>query len=100
MMYSAEYVMTLTNLVKLFTSVKYSIIFLMFDIFSRNLHLLFSTNVGVRNSVGFFTCDVFCPVCHNLYEFDRFSTSVQYIIEFLTFDIIGQTSYTWPYRRI
>ena len=36
MMYSAEYVMTLTNLVKLFTSVKYSIIFLMFDIFSRN----------------------------------------------------------------
>ena len=36
MMFSAEYVMTLTNLVKLFTSVKYSIIFLMFDIFSRN----------------------------------------------------------------
>ena len=36
MMYSAKYVMTLTNLVKLFTSVKYSIIFLMFDIFSRN----------------------------------------------------------------
>ena len=36
MMYSAEYVMTLTNLVKLFTSVKYSIIVLMFDIFSRN----------------------------------------------------------------
>ena len=36
MMYSAEYVMTLTNLVKLFTSVKYSIIFLMFDIFSQN----------------------------------------------------------------
>ena len=64
------------------------------------LHLIFSPNVGVRNSVGFFTCDVFCPVYHNLYEFDRFSTSVQYIIEFLTFDIIGQTSYTWPYRRI
>ena len=36
MMSSAEYVMTLTNLVKLFTSVKYSIIFLMFDIFSLN----------------------------------------------------------------
>ena len=36
MMYFAEYVMTLTNLVRLFTSVKYSIIFLMFDIFSRN----------------------------------------------------------------
>ena len=36
MMYSAEYVMTLTILVKLFTSVKCSIIFLMFDIFSRN----------------------------------------------------------------
>ena len=36
MMYSAEHVMTLTNLVKLFTSVNYSIKFLMFDIFSRN----------------------------------------------------------------
>ena len=36
MKYSAEYVMTLTNLAKLFTYVKYSIIFLMFDIFSRN----------------------------------------------------------------
>ena len=36
MMYSAEYVMTLTNSVKFFTSVKYSIIFLVFDIFSRN----------------------------------------------------------------
>ena len=36
MMYSAEHVMTLTNLVKLFTSVNYSILFLMFDIFSRN----------------------------------------------------------------
>ena len=36
------------------------------------LHLIFSANVGVRNSVGFFTCDVFCPVCHNLYELDRF----------------------------
>ena len=67
MMYSAEYVMTLTNLVKLFTSysscLRYSV---------GNLHLIFSANVGVRNSVGFFTCDVFCPVYHNLYEFDRF----------------------------
>ena len=40
-MYSAEYVITLTNLVKLFTSVKYSIEFLMFDIF------------------GYFTFDIF-----------------------------------------
>ena len=36
------------------------------------LHLIFSANIGVRNSVGFFTCDVFCPICHILYEFDRF----------------------------
>ena len=36
MTYSAEYVMTLANLVKLFTSVKYSIIFLMFDKISWN----------------------------------------------------------------
>ena len=40
-MHSAEYVITLTNLVKLFTSVKYSIEFLMFDIF------------------GYFTFDIF-----------------------------------------
>ena len=32
MMYSAEYETTLSNLVKLFTSVKYSIEFLMFDL--------------------------------------------------------------------
>ena len=32
MMYSAEYEITLSNLVKLFTSVKYSIEFLMFDL--------------------------------------------------------------------
>ena len=36
------------------------------------LHLIFSANIGVRNSVGFFTCDVFCPICHILYDFDRF----------------------------
>ena len=36
------------------------------------LHVIFSANIGVRNSVGFFTCDVFCPIYHNLYEFDRF----------------------------
>ena len=123
MMYSAEYVMTLTNLVKLFTSVKYSIIFLMFDIFSRNftfdifgkfrcekfgrifhmwcflssmsqlvwirstfphlcsislnfsrfnrsniLHVALSANIGVRNSVGLFTCDEFCRIYHNCDE--------------------------------
>ena len=123
-MYSAEYVMTLTNLVKLFTSVKYSIIFLMFDIFSRNftfaifdkcrcekfgqifhmwcflssmsqliwirsifhicavyhwishvwynrsniLHVALSANIGVRYSVGFFTSDEFCRICHNCDE--------------------------------
>ena len=49
MMYSAEYEITLSNLVK-----------------------IFSSNIGVKNSVGFFTCDVFCPICHILYEFDRF----------------------------
>ena len=32
----------------------------------------FAVNKGVRNSVGFFTCDVFCPICHNLYENGRF----------------------------
>ena len=101
MMYSAEYVMTLTNLVKLFTSVKYSIIFLMFDIFSRNFTFdifgkyrcekLRSDFSHVMFSVQYVT------TCMNSIDF---STSVQYIIEFLTFDIIGQTSYTWPYRRI
>ena len=30
------------------------------------LHLIFSANIEVRNSVGFFTCDIFCPICHNL----------------------------------
>ena len=73
MMYSAEYEITLSNLVKLFTSVKYSIEFLMFDLFSRTFYILILlANIGVKNSVGFFTCDVFCPICHILYEFDRF----------------------------
>ena len=43
--------------------------------YSRVLYLVrcqigdtFAVNKGVRNSVGFFTCDVFCPICHNLYE--------------------------------
>ena len=61
--------MTLTNLVKLFTSVKYSIIFLMFDIFSRNFTFDIFANVGVRNSVGFFTYDVFCRIYHDCDEF-------------------------------
>ena len=72
MMYPAEYEITFSNLVKLFTSVKYSIEFLMFDLLSIILHLIFSANIAVRNSVGFFTYDVICPICHILYEFDRF----------------------------
>ena len=72
MMYSAEYVMTLTNLVKLFTSVKYSIIFLMFDIFSRNFTFDIFGKCRCEKFGWIFTCDVFCPVCHILYEFDRF----------------------------
>ena len=59
--------MTLTNLVKLFTSVKYSIIFLIYSV--GTLHLIFSANVGVRNSVGFFTYDVFCRIYHDCDEF-------------------------------
>ena len=39
MMYSAEYEITLSNLVKLFTSVKYLIEFLMFDLFSRIFYI-------------------------------------------------------------
>ena len=27
-----------------------------------------SANIGVRNSVGFFTCDEFCRICHNCDE--------------------------------
>ena len=89
-MYSAEYVMTLTNLVKLFTSVKYSIIFLMFD---GTLHLIFSANVGVRNSVRFFTCDVFCRIYHDCDEFDgNFSQLRKISIELLTCAIFGQMS--------
>ena len=55
MMYSAEYVMTLTNLVKSFTSVKYSIIFLMFDIFSRNITF---------DIFGKCTCEIFGRIFH------------------------------------
>ena len=39
MMYSAEYEITLSNLVILFTSVKYSIEFLMFDLLSRIFYI-------------------------------------------------------------
>ena len=90
----------LANLVKLFTSVKYSIIFLMFDIFSRN----FTFDI-----FGKCRCEKFGRIFHVMFSVQYvttcmnsidFSTSVQYILEFLTFDIIGQTSYTWPYRRI
>ena len=27
--------------------------------------MIFSANIGVRNSVGFFTCDVFCRIYHD-----------------------------------
>ena len=57
MMYSAEYAMTLTNLVKLFirsysSCLTYSV--------GNILYVALSANIGVRNSVGFFTCDEFC----------------------------------------
>ena len=54
MMYSAEYEITLSNLVKLFTSVKYSIEFLMSDLLSRILHLIFTS---CMNSIDF------CHIC-------------------------------------
>ena len=33
------------------------------------LHVIFSANIGVRNSVGCFTCDVFCRIYHDCDEF-------------------------------
>ena len=80
---------------------KYGIEFLTFDIYL----------------VGYFTCDIFgdyrCEkfgrIFHVMYSVEYvttcmnsidFSTYVQYIIEVLTFDLIGQISCTWPYRRI
>ena len=31
--------------------------------------MIFSANIGVKNSVGFFICDVFCRINHDCDEF-------------------------------
>ena len=31
--------------------------------------MIFSANIGVRNSVGFFTCDVFCRIYQDYDDF-------------------------------
>ena len=41
-------------------------------IFGQMSNDTLSVNEGVRNSVAFFTCGVFCPISHNLYELGRF----------------------------
>ena len=38
---------------------------------SNILHETLSSNIGVRNSVGFFTCDVFCWIWDNFVEFGQ-----------------------------
>ena len=62
------------------------------------LHLIFSANIGVRNSVGFFTCDEFLSsMSHLVWLRSIFATYVQYISELLMFGIIGRVDYTWQY---
>ena len=49
-----------------------------------------SANIGVRNSVGFFTCDEFCRICHNC---DELGLIVHICDVFLTFDILSGIFY-------
>ena len=70
MMYSVENIMTVTNSVETFHSCEKfdGITYMCYIFFRCQTGDTFSVNKGVRNSVGFFTCDVFCSTCHNLYE--------------------------------
>ena len=63
MMLSVQYVSTCMNSIDFSTAVQYIIEFLTFDIIGQTAY-----NIGVRNSVGFFTCDEFCRICHNCDE--------------------------------
>ena len=67
---------------------------------SSRLHVALSANIGVRNSVGFFTCDEFCRICHNGDElglivhicdvFDRITHVWYILVGYLTCDIFGE----------
>ena len=73
MMYSVEYIMTVTNSMEIFHSYeKFDGITHVCYIWSDVTGDTLSVNIGVRNSVAFFTCDVFCPISHKLYELSRF----------------------------
>ena len=67
MMFSVQYVTTCMNSIDFSTSVQYIIEFLTFDIIGQT-YVALSANIGVRNSVGFFTCDEFCRICYNCDE--------------------------------
>ena len=64
---------------------------------SNILHETLSANIGVRNSVGFFTCYVFCWICDNFNEFGQMFCEV--------FDRIPHVwhirmFYIWYFRQI
>ena len=48
-----------------------------------------SANIGVRNSVGFFTCDEFCRICHNCDGFLRALYLLRFCINNLKGDPLG-----------
>ena len=96
-MYSAEYEITLSNLVKLFASVKYSIEFLMFDLLSRIFYIWYFRQILVREIRLDFSHVVYSVQYVTSCMTSIFATYVQYIIEFLTFGIIGRVDYTWHY---
>ena len=55
--------------------------------------MIFSANIGVRNSVGFSTCDYSAEYEITLSNLVILFTSVYYSIEFLMFDLLSRIFY-------
>ena len=95
-MNSIEYVITdelglIVNICDVFDRIPH-VWYIQWDI----LHVILSANICVRNSVGIFTCDVFCRKYHDCDEFGRtFSQLWKKPMELLTCAIFGQMPNKW-----
>ena len=68
-MYSVQYVTSCMNSIDFcHICAEYHLITHVWYNRSSRLHVALSANICVRNSVGFFTCDEFCRICHNCDE--------------------------------
>ena len=64
------------------------------------LHVIFSANIGVRNSVGIFTCDVFCRIYHDCDEFGgkiftAMKNSMELLYCYIWSDVKQATHFRW-----